>query len=140
MTLARLQQALMLAWLAALGSALGWHLSRGDLLGALLWSLGLLTAHAGWLLLTFGLMRWHNRRHRPVAASGGPRGGPKSGPRRGCSAGSSHSAPRPNLITCRRQGRVAASASCWSTVLSATVACGIPGCAGSGVAACRSWQ
>lgn len=70
MTLARLEQALVIAWLAALGGALAWHVSVGDLLGAALWSLGLLTAHAGWLLLTFLFMRWHNRHDPAPPASG----------------------------------------------------------------------
>jgi len=58
--LARLEQAVVLAWLTALGLAVGlpWH--AGQPLKAMWCGALVLCSHALWLLLTFSLMRWRN--------------------------------------------------------------------------------
>lgn len=71
MRLARLQQLLVLAWLAALVAAgvLPWR--AGHPLIALLAVAGVLGAHALWLGVTFAFMRWHNRTDPAPAATWG---------------------------------------------------------------------
>lgn len=60
--LARLQQLLVLGWLAALLAAaiLPWR--AGHPWGSVLAVALVVCSHAFWLLVTFALMRWHNRR------------------------------------------------------------------------------
>jgi hypothetical protein len=62
MKLARLQQLLVLGWVAALLAAgvLPWR--AGHPLIAVVAVVGVVCAHALWLGVTFALMRWHNRR------------------------------------------------------------------------------
>jgi len=60
--LARLQQALVLAWLLALAAAIVWPWQAGHPGGSVLAVAGVLSAHALWLLVSFALMRWQNRR------------------------------------------------------------------------------
>lgn len=67
--LARLEQLVVLAWLAALASALVLPWRAGHPGWAALAGLGVLASHGLWLLLTFGLMRWRNRQDPAPAAS-----------------------------------------------------------------------
>jgi triacylglycerol lipase len=60
--LARLQQLLVFAWLAALVTAIVWPWRAGHPWGSVAGALAVLSAHALWLLVSFVLMRWHNRR------------------------------------------------------------------------------
>ncbi len=67
--LARLEQLVVLAWLAALASALVLPWRAGHPGGAILAGLGVLASHGLWLLLTFSLMRWRNREDPAPPAS-----------------------------------------------------------------------
>jgi len=62
MRLARLQQLLVLGWLAAVVAAAVLPWRAGHPLLAVAAVTGVVCAHALWLGITFGLMRWHNRR------------------------------------------------------------------------------
>lgn len=67
--LARLQQLLVFAWLAALAAAVVLPWRAGHPWGAVAAAAGVLMAHAVWLLVSFMLMRWQNRRDPAPPAS-----------------------------------------------------------------------
>jgi len=71
MRLARLQQLLVLGWLAAFVAACVLPWRAGHPLLALAAAAGVLGAHAVWLGVSFGLMRWHNRSDPAPPASWG---------------------------------------------------------------------
>jgi hypothetical protein len=71
MTLARLQQLLVIGWLIALVTACALPWQAGHPLIAVMAAAGVLFAHALWLGVTFALMHWHNRRDPAPRASWG---------------------------------------------------------------------
>ncbi|HEV8691099.1 MAG TPA: alpha/beta fold hydrolase [Ideonella sp.] len=67
--LARLQQLLVLGWLCALVTAIVWPWRAGHPGWAVAATAGVLAGHALWLLVSFSLMRWHNRQDPAPPAS-----------------------------------------------------------------------
>lgn len=67
--LARLQQMLVISWIAALVAAAVLPWRAGHPWGSVLAVTLVVCSHAFWLLVTFSLMRWHNRRDGAPAAS-----------------------------------------------------------------------
>jgi triacylglycerol lipase len=69
--LARLQQLLVFAWLAVLATAIVLPWRAGHPWGSVMAAGAVLVAHALWLLVSFGLMRWQNRGDPAPPASWG---------------------------------------------------------------------